>query len=185
MRLKGKRIVVTGGGSGIGAAAAHRFTEEGATVAIADIDESAALRTLSEVKKCDPGSVAISVEILAGGQADDSVGYFIRPTLIQASKPDYRTMCEELFGPVVTLYVYPENEWPQTLELVNNTSPYALTGAVFAEDRGAIADAHRELRYAAGNFYVNDKPTAAVVGQQPFGGSRAHELYLKVVSRIS
>ena len=112
-------------------------------------------------------------EILAGGQADDSVGYFIRPTLIQASKPDYRTMCEELFGPIVTLYVYPENEWSQTLELVNTTSPYALTGAVFAEDRGAIADAHRELRYAAGNFYINDKPTAAVVGQQPFGGSRA------------
>ena len=112
-------------------------------------------------------------EILAGGQADDSVGYFIRPTLVQASKPDYRTMCEELFGPIVTLYVYPENEWSQTLELVNTTSPYALTGAVFAEDRGAIAEAHRELRYAAGNFYVNDKPTAAVVGQQPFGGSRA------------
>ena len=112
-------------------------------------------------------------EILAGGQADDSIGYFIRPTLIRAAKPDFRTMCEELFGPVVTLYVYPENEWPQTLELVNTTSPYALTGAVFAEDRSAIADAHRELRYAAGNFYVNDKPTAAVVGQQPFGGSRA------------
>lgn len=112
-------------------------------------------------------------EILAGGQADDSVGYFIRPTLIQASKPDFRTMCEELFGPIVTLYVYPEAEWQQTLELVNTTSPYSLTGAVFAEDRVAIADAHRELRYAAGNFYVNDKPTAAVVGQQPFGGSRA------------
>ncbi len=112
-------------------------------------------------------------EILAGGQADDTGGYFIRPTLIQASQPDFRTMCEEIFGPIVTLYVYPENEWQQTLELVNNTSPYALTGAVFAEDRGAIADAHRELRYAAGNFYVNDKPTAAVVGQQPFGGSRA------------
>ena len=111
--------------------------------------------------------------ILAGGQVDDSVGYFVRPTLIEAETPDFRTMCEELFGPVVTLYVYPEKEWASALGLVNTTSPYALTGAVFAEDRSAIADAHRELRYAAGNFYVNDKPTAAVVGQQPFGGSRA------------
>ena len=112
-------------------------------------------------------------EILAGGQADDSVGYFIRPTLVRAKRPDYRTMSEELFGPIVTLYVYPDKEWPEALNLVNTTSPYALTGAVFAEDRSAIDDAHRELRYAAGNFYVNDKPTAAVVGQQPFGGSRA------------
>ncbi len=112
-------------------------------------------------------------EILAGGQADDSVGYFIRPTLVQAKRPDYRTMSEELFGPIVTLYVYPDTEWLGALNLVNTTSPYALTGAVFAEDRSAIEDAHRELRYAAGNFYVNDKPTAAVVGQQPFGGSRA------------
>ena len=112
-------------------------------------------------------------EILAGGQADDSVGYFIRPTLIEAKRPDYRTMLEELFGPLVTVYVYPENDWAATLKLVNDTSPYGLTGAVFAEDRPAIGEAHRELRFAAGNFYVNDKPTAAVVGQQPFGGSRA------------
>lgn len=112
-------------------------------------------------------------QILAGGEADDSIGYFIRPTLIHVRRPDYRTMCEELFGPVVTLYVYPEKEWQQTLSLVDSTSPYALTGAVFSTDRTAIADAHRILRFAAGNFYVNDKPTGAVVGQQPFGGSRA------------
>ena len=112
-------------------------------------------------------------KILAGGQADDSVGYFIRPTLIEAKRPDYRTMSEELFGPLVTVYIYPENDWVDALNLVNTTSPYALTGAVFAEDRRAIGEAHRKLRYAAGNFYVNDKPTAAVVGQQPFGGSRA------------
>ena len=124
-------------------------------------------------------------DILAGGEVDDSVGYFIRPTLIQAKSPDYRTMCEELFGPIVTLYVYPENEWQQTLELVNNTSPYALTGAVFSENRNAIADAHRELRYAAGNFYINDKPTAAVVGQQPFGGSRASGTNDKAGSRLN
>jgi len=111
--------------------------------------------------------------ILAGGQADDSVGYFIRPTLIEAKRPDWRTMREELFGPVVTLYVYPEGKWEETLDLVDQTSPYALTGAVFASDRGAIVEAGKKLRYAAGNFYVNDKPTGAVVGQQPFGGSRA------------
>jgi len=112
-------------------------------------------------------------EILVGGEADDALGYFIRPTLVEAGRPDFRTMKEELFGPVVTLYVYPEARWPETLDLVDQTSPYALTGAVFAEDREAIAEAHRRLRYAAGNFYVNDKPTAAVVGQQPFGGARA------------
>jgi 1-pyrroline-5-carboxylate dehydrogenase len=112
-------------------------------------------------------------QIIAGGEADDSVGYFIRPTLIQVRRPDYRTMCEELFGPVVTIYVYPEKQWKETLSIVDSTSPYGLTGGVFATDRNAIADAHRMLRFAAGNFYVNDKPTGAVVGQQPFGGSRA------------
>ena len=112
-------------------------------------------------------------QIIAGGDVDDSVGYFIRPTLIQARRPDYRTMCEELFGPVVTLYVYPEKQWNEILSIVDNTSPYGLTGGVFATDRNAIADAQRILRFAAGNFYVNDKPTGAVVGQQPFGGSRA------------
>jgi 1-pyrroline-5-carboxylate dehydrogenase len=112
-------------------------------------------------------------QIIAGGEADDSVGYFIRPTLIQVKRPDYRTMCEELFGPVVTLYVYPEKEWESTLSIIDSSTPYALTGAVFATDRAAIADAHRALRFAAGNFYINDKPTGAVVGQQPFGGARA------------
>ena len=112
-------------------------------------------------------------QVIAGGETDDSVGYFIRPTLIQARRPDYRTMCEELFGPVVTLYVYPEGQWNEILSIVDTTSPYGLTGGVFATERTAIADAHRMLRFAAGNFYVNDKPTGAVVGQQPFGGSRA------------
>jgi 1-pyrroline-5-carboxylate dehydrogenase len=112
-------------------------------------------------------------QIVAGGETDDSVGYFIRPTLIQAKRPDYRTMCEELFGPVLTFYVYPENQWPEILSIVDKTSPYGLTGSVFATDRKAIGEAQRALRFAAGNFYVNDKPTGAVVGQQPFGGSRA------------
>jgi len=111
--------------------------------------------------------------ILVGGETDDSVGYFIRPTIIEAKRPDYRTMCEEIFGPVVTLYVYPERQWAETLRLVDTTSPYALTGAVFATDRRALREANEALRFAAGNYYVNDKPTGAVVGQQPFGGARA------------
>jgi 1-pyrroline-5-carboxylate dehydrogenase len=112
-------------------------------------------------------------EILVGGEADMAEGYFVRPTLIQAKHPTYRTMCEEIFGPVVTLYVYPETQWHETLELVDRTSPYALTGAVFAQDRKAVREAMVTLRHSAGNFYVNDKPTGAVVGQQPFGGARA------------
>jgi 1-pyrroline-5-carboxylate dehydrogenase len=111
--------------------------------------------------------------ILAGGTADDSVGYFIRPTLIVTKNPSYSTMCEEVFGPVVTVFVYPERDWRSTLEIVDQTSPYALTGAVLASDRRAIDEASAVLRYSAGNFYINDKPTGAVVGQQPFGGSRA------------
>jgi 1-pyrroline-5-carboxylate dehydrogenase len=111
--------------------------------------------------------------ILAGGKVDDSVGYFIHPTLILAGQPDYPTMREEVFGPVVTVFVYPEKDWLATLELVDRTSPYALTGAVFANDRHVIHQARAALRHAAGNFYINDKPTGAVVGQQPFGGARA------------
>src|SRR5207249_2043565 len=116
---------------------------------------------------------APGVTVLAGGGADDADGYFIEPTLIQTDNPAYRTMCEEIFGPVLSLYVYPEGRWAETVRLVDQTSPYALTGAVFAQDRRAVDEAQASLRYAAGNFYVNDKPTGAVVGQQPFGGARA------------
>jgi 1-pyrroline-5-carboxylate dehydrogenase len=112
-------------------------------------------------------------EILVGGEADGTEGYFIRPTIILAKRPDIRTMCEEIFGPVVTVYVYPDRDWSETLDLVDRTSPYALTGAVFANDRRAVVEASNRLRHAAGNFYINDKPTGAVVGQQPFGGARA------------
>jgi 1-pyrroline-5-carboxylate dehydrogenase len=113
------------------------------------------------------------VSIVAGGNADDKRGYFVEPTLIQVKNPQYRTMCEELFGPVLTAYVYPDNAWRQTLGLVDTTSPYALTGSVFARDQAAIHQAHEALRHSAGNYYINDKPTGAVVGQQPFGGGRA------------
>ncbi|MDZ4844281.1 MAG: L-glutamate gamma-semialdehyde dehydrogenase [Chitinophagales bacterium] len=112
-------------------------------------------------------------EIIAGGNFDKKLGYFIEPTIIVAKNPKYATMCEELFGPVLTVYVYPEKKFEETLELVNETSPYGLTGAIFSQDRKAVAHASQKLRHAAGNFYINDKPTGAVVGQQPFGGSRA------------
>jgi 1-pyrroline-5-carboxylate dehydrogenase len=112
-------------------------------------------------------------EILAGGGCDDSTGYFIEPTLVLAENPEHKLMCEEIFGPVVTVHVYRASKWRETLELMDRTSPYALTGAVFARDRDAIAQATATLRHAAGNYYINDKPTGAVVGQQPFGGGRA------------
>jgi 1-pyrroline-5-carboxylate dehydrogenase len=113
------------------------------------------------------------VQIVAGGGVDDSEGFFVEPTVIETRDPHFRLMKEELFGPIVTTYVYPENEWEQTLELIDETAPYGLTGAVFSDDREAVIEAEEALRYAAGNFYVNDKPTGAVVGQQPFGGARA------------
>ena len=111
--------------------------------------------------------------IVAGGTTDDSEGFFVEPTVIETSDPDDRLLRDELFGPIVTAFVYPDSKWQDTLELVDRTSPYALTGAVFARDRGALEEAGDALRYAAGNFYVNDKPSGAVVGQQPFGGARA------------
>lgn len=113
------------------------------------------------------------VELVAGGKFDKTEGYFIEPTVLKVSNPMYVTMCEELFGPVLTVYVYPDSEYESTLGLLDRTSPYALTGAIFSRDRAAINLAHEKLRHAAGNFYINDKPTGAVVGQQPFGGARA------------
>ncbi|MEE6187100.1 L-glutamate gamma-semialdehyde dehydrogenase [Niabella digestorum] len=111
--------------------------------------------------------------ILVGGDYDKKEGYFISPTIIETKNPQYVTMCEEIFGPVLTLYVYPANQFEKTLELVNQTSPYALTGSIIATDRYAVELATQKLSNAAGNFYINDKPTGAVVGQQPFGGGRA------------
>jgi 1-pyrroline-5-carboxylate dehydrogenase len=112
-------------------------------------------------------------EIVTGGSTDDSEGYFVSPTVISTDDKGFRLLRDELFGPIVTTYVYDEKRWNDTLELVDETAPYGLTGAVFATERSAIDEAQDALRYAAGNFYVNDKPTGAVVGQQPFGGSRA------------
>ncbi len=136
--------------------------------AVIDAKSFNTIKTYIENARKDPDA-----EILAGGECDQSNGYFVRPTLIEAKKPKYVTMCEEIFGPVLTLYVYPENEFEATLDLLNETSPYALTGSIMANDRNAIDLATRKLVNAAGNFYINDKPTGAVVGQQPFGGARS------------
>jgi len=112
-------------------------------------------------------------EILAGGNGDKSEGYFIEPTVVVTTDPRARLMTHEIFGPVLTVYVYDDLRLEETLDLVDTTSPYALTGAIFAQDRGTIEHLVRRLRHSAGNFYINDKPTGAVVGQQPFGGARA------------
>jgi 1-pyrroline-5-carboxylate dehydrogenase len=131
-------------------------------------------RAFARLKRhLDAARSAAGVKVVAGGGADDSVGWFVQPTLLQVDDPGYTTMCEELFGPVLSTHVYPAARWRETLELVDRTGPYALTGAVFAQDRAALIEADRALRQAAGNFYINDKPTGAVVGQQPFGGARA------------
>jgi 1-pyrroline-5-carboxylate dehydrogenase len=119
------------------------------------------------------GKARAGVRELIGGECDDREGWFVRPTVIVVDDPSYRTMAEELFGPILSVFPYPEAQFEQTLELCDRSTPYALTGAIFARDRQAVAIATEKLRFAAGNFYVNDKPTGAVVGQQPFGGSRA------------
>jgi 1-pyrroline-5-carboxylate dehydrogenase len=136
--------------------------------AVIDDRAFARIRGYLEQARTDP-----RVKIIAGGGTDDSAGWFVQPTLLQAEDPGYRTMCEEIFGPVLTVHVYAAARWKETLALVDGTSPYALTGAVFARDRAALVEADRALRQSAGNYYVNDKPTGAVVGQQPFGGARA------------
>jgi len=126
------------------------------------------IKNYIEKAKKDP-----ACKILVGGKFDDKEGYFVQPTIIETKNPKSTTMCEEIFGPVLTLYVYPAGNFEKALSLVDSTSPYALTGSIIAQDREAVAIATEKLRHAAGNFYINDKPTGAVVGQQPFGGGRA------------
>jgi 1-pyrroline-5-carboxylate dehydrogenase len=124
-------------------------------------------------------------KILQGGGASDKKGFFIEPTLVEAKDPGYRLMCEEIFGPVMTMHVYDDAKWSQIIGIVDRTSPYALTGSVFAQDRAAIIEASARLRNAAGNFYINDKPTGASVGQQPFGGARASGTNDKAGSKLN
>jgi 1-pyrroline-5-carboxylate dehydrogenase len=158
-----------------------RVVEDVATIRVGDVSDfgnfmgavidAGSFRTQKEA--IDEARATDKVKVLVGGGYDDSDGWFVEPTVLETSDPDFRTMKEELFGPVVTAYVYPESKYDETLELVDSGAPYGLTGAVFARERDAVELADEKLRYAAGNFYVNDKPTGAVVGQQPFGGARA------------
>lgn len=143
-------------------------TEDFTNFVNAVIDERAFNKITSYIDQAKKDGI----EILSGGNYDKSKGYFIEPTILMAPRPDYTTMCEEIFGPVLTIYVYEGKDWEGIIKTVDSTSEYALTGAVISQDRNAIAYATRELRNAAGNFYINDKPTGAVVGQQPFGGAR-------------
>lgn len=133
------------------------------------IDEKSFNKLAAAIDEAKTSNVA---EVVIGGGSDKSEGYFIQPTVLLAHDPQYRTLCEELFGPVLTVYVYQDENWSATLRLVDQTSDYALTGAIFSQDRYAIEEATKALRQSAGNFYINDKPTGAVVGQQPFGGAR-------------
>ncbi len=133
--------------------------------------DQAAFASITEF--IDYAKEARDAEVIIGGNYDDSVGFFIEPTVILTDNPNFRTMEEEIFGPVMTIYVYPDEKYAEALELCDQTSPYALTGAIFASERKAISQAMKKLENAAGNFYINDKPTGAVVGQQPFGGARA------------
>jgi 1-pyrroline-5-carboxylate dehydrogenase len=126
-----------------------------------------------------------AAQILAGGECDDKTGWFVRPTVIEAKDPTYRTMCEEIFGPVLTVHVYDDGKLDDTLSLCERTSPYALTGAIFARDRAALDHMTTRLEHAAGNFYINDKPTGAVVGQQPFGGARSSGTNDKAGSKLN
>jgi len=159
----------------------ERLQEQVATIKVGDVSDfgnfmgavidGSAFKT--QVDAIEEAKSSSDAHVVVGGGYDDSRGFFVDPTVIETRDPSFRLMQEELFGPVVTTYVYDEHRWNDTLELVDKTAPYGLTGAVFSSDRGAVAQAAEKLRYAAGNFYVNDKPTGAVVGQQPFGGSRA------------
>jgi 1-pyrroline-5-carboxylate dehydrogenase len=146
------------------------------------IDKNA-FKSISEY--IDEAKSSSEMEIIAGGGYDDKKGYFIEPTVVVSADPRTRLMCEEIFGPVLTIHVYKDSDWMQTLEVCDTGSDYALTGAIFARDRKAVAEANDVLRYTAGNYYINDKPTGAVVGQQPFGGGRASGTNDKAGSAIN
>jgi len=124
-------------------------------------------------------------KVIFGGTCDDTKGWFVHPTVIETTNPQYESMCEEIFGPILSVYIYEDADWQKTLKLVDETSPYSLTGSIFSQDRYAIAEAYKALENAAGNFYINDKPTGAVVGQQPFGGARASGTNDKAGSKMN
>ena len=133
----------------------------------------------------DHAKSARDAEVLCGGEYDATEGFFIKPTLIQAKTPNYRSMVDEIFGPVLTVYVYPDSEFESVIELCDKSTKYALTGAIFARDRRVVHKLCEDLEYSAGNFYINDKPTGAVVGQQPFGGARRSGTNDKAGSKLN
>ena len=146
------------------------------------IDESSFDNIVNYIEAAKKSSDA---EIVLGGGYDKTKGYFVEPTIILAKKPQYESMCEEIFGPVLTIYVYEDVKWRETLKIADQTSPYALTGAIFSHCRYAIEEMTEALKNSAGNFYINDKPTGAVVGQQPFGGARASGTNDKAGSKLN
>lgn len=157
-------------------------TEDFSNFINAVIDERSFDKIMSYIERAKADA---DVTVIAGGNGDKSTGYFVEPTVLVTKNPKSLTMCEEIFGPVLTIFVYEDAQYEKTLELVNSTSPYALTGAIFAQDRYALELATRKLVDAAGNFYINDKPTGAVVGQQPFGGGRASGTNDKAGSKLN
>ncbi|QBO57915.1 L-glutamate gamma-semialdehyde dehydrogenase [Chryseobacterium salivictor] len=146
------------------------------------IDKNSFEKCKGYIERAEKSSDA---KIVIGGKCNDSKGWFVEPTVIEASNPRYESVCEEIFGPIISVYVYEDKDWTATLKLVDETSPYSLTGAIFSQDRYAIDEAYKALENAAGNFYINDKPTGAVVGQQPFGGARASGTNDKAGSKMN
>ncbi|QDP85468.1 L-glutamate gamma-semialdehyde dehydrogenase [Chryseobacterium sp. SNU WT5] len=146
------------------------------------IDKNSFEKCKGYIERAEKSSDA---KVIIGGKCDDSKGWFVEPTVIEASNPKYESVCEEIFGPILSVYVYEDKDWTATLKLVDETSPYSLTGAIFSQDRYAIDEAFKALENAAGNFYINDKPTGAVVGQQPFGGARASGTNDKAGSKMN
>ncbi|QCX54163.1 L-glutamate gamma-semialdehyde dehydrogenase [Elizabethkingia sp. JS20170427COW] len=167
--------------------------EQIATIKVGSVEDPSnfvnAVIDRNSFEKCkgyiDRAQAASDAQVVIGGKCDDSVGYFVYPTVIETTNPHYESIEQEIFGPILTVYVYEDSQWAETLELVDATSPYALTGSVFSQDRYAINEAYKALENAAGNFYINDKPTGAVVGQQPFGGSRASGTNDKAGSKMN
>ncbi|MBF5027415.1 L-glutamate gamma-semialdehyde dehydrogenase [Planobacterium oryzisoli] len=146
------------------------------------IDKNSFEKCKGYIERAEKSDVA---EVVFGGTCDDSKGWFVHPTVILTSNPQYESMVEEIFGPILTVFVYEDSEWTNTLKIVDQTSPYSLTGSIFAQDRYAVSEAYNALENAAGNFYINDKPTGAVVGQQPFGGARASGTNDKAGSKMN
>lgn len=146
------------------------------------IDKNSFDKCKGYIERAEKSSEA---NIIFGGKCNDSKGWFVEPTVIETTNPKYESVCEEIFGPILSVYVYEDKDWKETLKLVDETSPYSLTGSIFSQDRYAIDEAYKALENAAGNFYINDKPTGAVVGQQPFGGARASGTNDKAGSKMN